>query len=66
MKMANLKCKVCDGMIEEFECGDMEVQEDRIILEKVGECKKCGRTYLWQEYFFYANTTEPEAIMLMR
>lgn len=60
--MANLKCKICGGEIEELECCEMEVQEDRIILEKFGACKECQQPHLWQEYFFYAKTTEPEPI----
>ena len=60
--MATMKCKICGGEIEEIECYEMEVQEDRIILEKMGACKKCQQPHLWQEYFFYAKTTEPEAI----
>lgn len=62
--MANLNCKICGGMIKDLECCEMEVQEDRIILEKIGECKKCRQPHLWQEYFFYAKTTEPEAITM--
>ena len=58
--MANLICKICGGSIEEHECWDTEIHEDKIILEKIGVFEKCKRPYTWQEYFFYAKTTEPE------
>ena len=58
--MAIMKCKICGGEIEEIECCEMEVQEDRIILEKIGACKNCRAAYLWEDYFFFAKSTEPE------
>ena len=45
-----MKCKICGGEIEEIECYEMEVQEDRIIIEKMGACKNCRAAYLWEDY----------------
>ena len=58
--MSTMKCKICGGEIEEIECCGMEVQEDRIIIEKAGRCKNCRAFYLWEDYFFFAKSTEPE------
>ena len=60
LKTGEVICPTCGGVVQEFDCLDIEVDVSTVTLFKVGECDHCGNHYQWHEVFTYEGHTELE------
>ena len=60
LRTGEVRCPTCGGLVEEFDCLDIEVDTNEVTLFKVGECDHCGNHYQWHEKFSYVGYTKPE------
>ena len=54
MKKITVTCPTCGGHVEEFDCLDTMVEQDAVVLFKVGECDHCGNHYEWYERYTFS------------
>ena len=53
LKTGEVICPTCGGVVQEFDCLDIEVDVSTVTLFKVGECDHCGNHYQWHEEFSF-------------
>ncbi len=62
LKSGKVKCPVCGGRLEVYDCTIIEINTKCIHLSKLGACLKCENYYQWDEKFTYEGYTIPETI----
>lgn len=60
MMNPNVKCPTCGGDIFEIDAFDIDVENGKIILYKVGECDHCGNHYQWTETYTFESHSSLE------
>ena len=62
LKTGDVKCPTCGGLVEEFDCLDIDIEDNKVVLFKVGECDHCENHYQWHEEYTYAGYRDVEQI----
>ena len=62
LKTGDVRCPVCDDILEEHDCLDIEVDTNCVRLSKVGKCPNCSHEYKWCEEFTYDGYTTLEEV----
>ena len=62
LKTGDVICPTCGGLVEEFDCLDIEAEGGKVTMFKVGECDHCGNHYQWHEVYTYEGYHDLEQI----
>lgn len=62
LKTGDVRCPICNDILEEYGNFDTEVDISRVYLFKVGKCPCCSHEYKWCEEFTYDGYTTPEEV----
>ena len=62
LKSGKVKCPVCGGKLEVYDCTISDFAMKRISFTKLGTCHKCEKYYRWDEEFVLEGYTTPEVI----
>ena len=62
LKSGDVICPTCGGLVEEFDCLDIDYEGGKVVMFKIGECDHCGNHYQWHEEFEYLGHRDMEQI----
>ena len=62
VKTGDVRCPICNDILEEYGNFDIEVDISRVYLFKVGKCPCCSHEYKWREEFTYDGYTTTEEV----
>ena len=62
LKTGDVRCPICNDILEEYGSFDIEVDISCVRLSKVGKCPNCSHEYKWCEEFTYDGYTTPEEV----
>lgn len=54
------KCKICNVELELDDALDAYLEDPKVIVKEDGHCPKCGKNYIWFDYFEYKSSSEPK------
>lgn len=43
------KCEICNAVLEEDDCYDVDIADTHVCLYKMGHCPECGLPHQWME-----------------